>query len=433
MGAQVCVWDYRQEARSKGFNQAFCDILPYGLYTGGHLTRVSDTVVNVGLLVCIIRSDENDKVALRVETTEEQNISLARSLGSAYADIAKPYIVLRFGWQDVEANYMNMLAVGWSTNPAESDPDKLHPLDIILGKVLFQETSAGSGQYAIAKGSPFDLSRRQDVFIKETEAVTGQFHVTPSEIDSKKVFISGGKLNTSRGRFLIPGEEFPSGGIPDTSSLGRTDLIVLNVQGQFQLIQGTPSAVFPAPSPRYQTYKVLAEIRRGPNRTNILGADIVPVTDATILGPVSADDFPLSDSDDILPPNAKNIEAAFNYIMHRSIAVSPQDAATLAVVLKRNIKWGINDQNGEVYAQAIPVKDIDGLFVSDNVEAILKEIAGTGRTVETLKGLADAIAAMAKIVAGNEETMINHIDSTVDDENIVHGFTVVTDEEYPVP
>lgn len=312
MGQQCLIFDYRQEARAKGFNQAFCDILPYGLYTGGHLTRISDTVVNVGLLVCVIKSDEDDKVALRIETLEAQDISLSTSVGSPYVNPSRPFLVLRFGWQDVEINYMDMKAVEWSADPNESDPNKLHPFDIILGKVLFEETSAGSGQYIIAVQNPFDISRRQEVFIKETETVSGQFRVSVSEIDPKKVFISGGKVNTSLGRFSLAGTEFPSEGIPDTGVMGRTDLIVVNAKGVFQFIQGTPAASFPAPAPKYQNYKVLAEIRRGTNRSDITGADIVQVTDATIRGPISAEDFPLTDSEDFLPANAKSIEDAFN-------------------------------------------------------------------------------------------------------------------------
>jgi len=425
-GSQILNFDYRQEARAKGFNQAFCDILPYGMYSGGGLTRISDTVVNVGLLVCVIKSDEADKVSLRIETQETQDISLAAFIGSAYVNTSLPYIVLRFGWQDVEINYMDMRAVGWSTDPNELDPDKLHPLDIILGKVLFQETLPESGQYVVSVQNPFDLSRRHDVFIKETEAVSGQFRVSSSEIDPKKVFISGGKVNTSKGRFLVTGAEFPPAGIPDTGAFGRTDLIVVNANGQFQFIQGTPSAANPSPAPKYQTYKVLAEIQRGSNRTEIKGTDIVQITDATIRGSVSADDFPLIDSDNILPANAKSIEAAFNYILHHTIAISPQDVATLGVVLRRNINWGTADPDG-VYAANLPVKDQADLFVGANVEAILAEIAGPGRTNESLKNLADAIEALADVVAENAEDMTDHINSTIDDENTVHGLKIIQD------
>jgi len=334
LGNQTLVFDYRQEARGKGFNQVFCDTLPYGVYTGGHLTRVSNTVINIGLLVCVIKSDESDKVALRIETSENQDVSLAISSGSPFVDITRPYIVLRFGWQDVEINYMDMLAVGWSTNPLEIDQTKLHPLDIILGKVIFEETSLGSGQYIIANGNPFDLSRRQNVFIKETESIAGQFRVSSSEVDPKKVFISGGIVNTSQGQLFVTGSEFPSEGIPDTGAMGRIDLIALDAKGKFTFIQGSP-ATEPI-APKYQTYKILAEIHRGAHRTNVLGTDIVQVVDATIRGQVLAEDFPLADRENLLPQNTKNIEGAFNYLIKRSITL--EDALeALAKIVDLNI------------------------------------------------------------------------------------------------
>ena len=416
LGKQILVWDYRQEARSKGFNQVFCDILPYGLYTGGELFRESDTTINIGLIVCVIRSENNDKVALRIETTEKQPLSLASSYGSPYVDNTKPYIVLRFGWIEETTNYMNMLAVGWSADPNEKDEDKLHPFDIILGKVLFQETSPGSGHYIIATEKSFDYTRRQKVFIKETEGIAGQFRVSASEQDNNKVFISGGKLNTSERQFRLSGRDFPEGGFPPTEGLGRIDLVVLDAHGEFKLIQGTPSANYDGDTavvPKYQNYKVLAEIRRGPYRTDILGSDIRQRTDGTILGPISAESFLLADSDKILPANARNIEEAFRYIMHHSIAISPEDTATLAVVLRRNIKWGTDDSEGEVYAAAVPVKDTADLFISKNVEAVLNEIAGPGRTTENLKGLADAIEDLTdylnSLVYCNYNQLINSI------------------------
>ena len=330
-GGQSLVYDFRQEARAKGFNEAFCDTLPYGIYTGGRLTRVSDTVINVGVLVCVIKSDESDKVALRVETSENQDISLAASFGSSAIDISRPFIVLRFGWQDVEINYMNMLAVGWSTNPLETDPTKLNPFDIILGKVIFQESPPGSGNCIIAPVNSFDLSRRQDVFIKEIESVAGQFRVSSSEVDPKKVFISGGKVNTSRGQFIVPGAEFPAEGIPDTDSRGRVDLIAIDAHGQFKFIQGTPS-VIPV-TPKYLTYKVLAEIHRGPNRSNVLGTDIVQITDSTIRGQILAEDFALEDREGLLPGNTQNVEDAIHYLVQRSITLEDALEALSSVVV----------------------------------------------------------------------------------------------------
>ena len=46
-------------------------------------------------------------------------------------------------------------------------------------------------------------------------------------------------------------------------------------------------------------------------------------------------------------------------------------------------------------ASAVAVADVAGLFAGTDSEAILAEIAGAGRTTETLKGLADSVATKA--------------------------------------
>jgi hypothetical protein len=328
-GGQVGVFDFRQEARGKGFNQAFCDVLPYGIYIGGELTRLSDYRISVSPLVCVIKSDEKDKVATRKETTEDYEMTVS---------VDKPYIVLRFGWKESETNYMDILAVGWSNASTESNSDKLHLFDLVLGKVIFYKNS--SNNEVIVNDHPFDYSRRQNAFLKKLETINDQFKVCSSETNPKKVFISGWTVNTSQGQFHVSGSEFPSDGIPDTTNMNRTDLIVLNAKGEFELILGTPSGTYPALAPKYKTYKVLAEIRRGQNRTNILGTDIVQITDGTIRGQILAEDFPLEDSEDILPSNAKNLEAIINFFMHRDF-----DLGEAEDVLAFHVTSTVEDEN----------------------------------------------------------------------------------------
>jgi hypothetical protein len=418
-GNQILVFSFHQEARAKGFNQGFCDILPYGVYTGGVLTRLNENLIQIGELTTVIRSNEEDKVALRIETTEVQNLVVESS---------KPYIVLRFGWSNSDDNFMDMKAVGWSTDPFEVDEDKLWPLDIILGKVQFVDIDGG---FIIDPNNPFDLSRRKDVFLKEVENVYSQFRVSESENNPKKVYVSGGRVNTSKGRFIILGGDYPLTDIPDTTTQSRTDLIVINALGQIQLIQGTPSALNPAPAPKYETYRVCAEIRRGPNRTDIRGSDIVQLVDASRRGQWLAEDFPLVDVENYLPANSKNIESAFDYLFHHSYVMSPDDSSVLAKVLRKHINFGTTDPDG-VYAGSIPVKDTDGLFTGTNVEAVFAEIAGSGRTTETLKNLADAIEALNEYAAETAGDLADHILETIDDGNSVHGLTVITDLNYPL-
>jgi hypothetical protein len=328
-----------------------------------------------------------------------------------------PYIILRFGWADIDNVFMDIRGVGWSTNPLEVDEDKLWPLDIILGKVQFSST-------LINTGSPFDLSRRKDVFLKDVESAYDQLRVSASEVYPKRVYISGGRVDTSKGRSIIVGGDFPASDIPDTGAQGRTDLIAVNAAGQIQLVQGTPSALVPAPAPKYGTFRVLAEIRRGANRSNVLGSDIVQNIDASRRGQILAEDFPLTDTENYLPANSKNIESAFNYIFHQSPVLSPDDTSVLAKILRKHISWETTDPDG-VYAGSVPVKDTAGLFVGTNIETVLAEIAGPGRTTETLKGLADDLDAVARYAEDLQQDLEDHINDTIDEENIVHGLQVV--------
>jgi hypothetical protein len=418
-GNQHLVFDFHQEARAKGFNDAFCDILPYGIYTGGGLTRLNENLIQVDKMNVIIRSNEEDQVALKITTTETQEIVVEHT---------KPYIILRFGWAETDNNFMDMQAVGWSTDPLEVDEDKLWPLDIILGKAQFIENS---GIFIIDPNNPFDLSRRKDVFLKEAESIYSQFRVSESEVNPKKVYVSGGRVNTSKGRFIISGGDYPSENIPDTAAQSRTDLIIVDTTGQVELVLGVPSASSPAPAPKYGTYRVCAEIRRGPNRNDIKGSDIVQLFDPSRQGQWLAEDFPLTDGEGYLPANSKNIEAAFNYIFHHSYLMSPDDSSVLAKVLRKHINFGTSDPDG-VYAGSVPVKDSAGLFAEANVETVLAEIAGSGRTTETLKNLADAIEALNEYVAETAADLADHIEDTIDDGNTVHGLTIIADLDFPL-
>ena len=421
-GAQVLTFDFRQEAIARGFNQIFCDTLPYGVYTGGRLEKRGSNSVWIEPLVCIIKSNEidnnkPDKVGLRIETTEAQMISEVTE--------AEPYIVLRFGWKDEEDVWMQMLAVAWSDNSEEKATNRIQPFDIILGRAVFDSTT---------EISPiFDTTRRNNVFFNEARRLADQFRVRAREpIPTGEITVSGGWVNTSERRYQVESAILP---VPPTTSGARVDIVIVNAKGEIKVLPGEPSSKLDdALPPKYGTYKVLAEIRREANRSNVRGSEIEQISDATEQGQITADEFLLEDSAGILPPNAKSLEAAINHIMRHSIAISPQEAATLAVVLRRNVAWGTDATKGEIWAEAMPVLDAAKRFSSQNknVETILAEIAGEGRSKETLKSLADEIDELTEIVTKNLEYATAHVDRTYENNVVVHGVEIVTDLEYPL-
>ena len=126
-GAQRLSFDYRSDARASVFNKIFYNLLPYGIYSGGSLTRLNNVSITVEPMTVIIPSNNNDSVAVKIDTTESQVINFASSLAGS-CDITKPYIILRFGWTDEEDNFMEILA---------SSYESILDTDIILGKVNF--------------------------------------------------------------------------------------------------------------------------------------------------------------------------------------------------------------------------------------------------------------------------------------------------------
>lgn len=293
-GGQILTFDYRSLASSKLFNRSYSDLLPYGVYAGGRLTRVSDTSVGIDPLVCLIQSNEilDANISVRIETTTTQEVSVAASVGSLYCSTAKPYVVLRFGWADVEANYMDILAVAYSNASDETDPEKIWPTDIVLGKIQFQEVTAGN--WIIRTTNIFDYTRRAEVFIPSQSSVFNEYAVSTCETNVRKVHVSSGVVNTSKGQFVSTGGDYPTAAvISDTAGMGRVDLVYVDDVGSIRIEEGVPDANPVAPL--YMNRRVLAEIHRGPNRTSIEGTDIVIINDPGRQGTVSAEDFPIRD------------------------------------------------------------------------------------------------------------------------------------------
>jgi glucose-6-phosphate isomerase len=111
--------------------------------------------------------------------------------------------------------------------------------------------------------------------------------------------------------------------------------------------------------------------------------------------------------------------------------MSPDDPSVLAKVLRKHINFGTTDPD-EVYAGSVPVKNTAGLFAGADVEAVLAEIAGSGRTTETLKNLADAIEALNEYAAELAADLADHVAETIDDENSVHGLVIISSLNYPL-
>lgn len=333
-GAQKLSFDFRSEARASIFNRLFHNLLPYGLYNGGQLSRLSNVSISVDPMSVVIPSNNNDSVAVKIDTTESQVISFASS-SSGECDTTRPYVILRFGWVDEEDNFMEIIS---------SSFEAILETDIILGKVNF---STAEGKSIIDPSNPFDLSKRQTVTIANFEKIESLLKVSASEPPSNKVTITGGTIVTSKGKFVIEGKQFPEEGI-EFPAASRIDLVGIDVYGNLVYVKGTESAAPKTPS--YGNLKVLAELHLKEGATYISGSDIVNVQDWTITqGRIAPEDVPIVDEEEHFPETARKITAAIHYLWTHSLVLNPDGPEVDS--FKINIEDDVNFPLGKLFLQ----------------------------------------------------------------------------------
>ncbi len=366
LGIQAQSFMYREEARAKYFNKLVNDLLPTGIYKGGNLLVSSDLEVIVPPLICLIKPgnigiDNSLDVSVRVETTLNQNISLARWDNPSVLDTTRPYLVLRYDWSDEENNYMDIKPVGFSDDPAEEREEYIKPNDLILGKVLMIEDGGGF-KIDPVQATAFDYSRQHNSALLNTDDLHKELVVSSSEVASNKVYVSGGYLNTSFGRVSVLGGNFPASGITATTSLGRIDLVYVTELGEVKILEGEP--LLTPLAPEYQNKKVIAEIRRGANRSTVEGYDIFPVRVGDRAGMLVA----LSTLNP--QPESENIEDAFQQL-GETVYDAMIGSANPDWIKDFHIDWGI--EADQVSAIDIPVEDALGILTGTNLESALAE------------------------------------------------------------
>jgi hypothetical protein len=357
VGSQIMTWDYRQNASSSSFNRLYSDVVPTGIYAGGKFERLSDTVISVKKMVVLIRSNEReaDKITVRIETTTDQDLSLAANIGGSSCDSERGYIVARFGWEDVESDFMELIPVRYSDDPNEYRPNYIQAKDIILGKVLFEEVN---GNWIIRQSHGFDYTRKQMVFLPDTQDAYREYRVQTCEGDATKIHVTGGRSYGSKGFANTVGGNFPEGGIPPTEAQGRNDLVYVDAEGAVKIEMGVPSAS-PA-TPAYGNRRAIGEIRRGPNRTDIIGDDIIQINQFGQMGTVEAGDFILKDQDNHF--TEKNVEAALKQTWEKAVTLQTLLAALTGYA--GDIRSDLDTHVGDTVVEGI----VHGIEIATEIE-----------------------------------------------------------------
>jgi hypothetical protein len=115
VGGQTVTLKFYDPADSPVVNKRNRTITPVGIYSGGYLTRINDTTVQISVLVCEIQDDSGDHDQVRVETTTTVNVTVGSGT---------PYVVLRWTYTGVAADdFMDFQGV--------ATPDTY---DVVVGK-----------------------------------------------------------------------------------------------------------------------------------------------------------------------------------------------------------------------------------------------------------------------------------------------------------
>ena len=227
-GIQTVTHQYHLEASGVNFGKRLLNILPTGIYSGGYLTKVSNSEVTLSLFVVEIR-DSTTQVSVRSAASATLN---AANLDSGAISSTTPYLVMRWGYAASALNYLEIHAIA-SLN------DRLQN-DLIIGRCVFVGSDLDSFDYS-DRSFPSIL----DKFLR-VEAASGLY-----------VRLRGGIVCTSSRRFVVPDQLVGPFTVP-ASPNSRIDLVYVDTSGSVQIQQGTP-AVTPS-APNYGGKLVLAEV-----------------------------------------------------------------------------------------------------------------------------------------------------------------------------
>lgn len=231
-GTQAITWQYFMDAKAYDFNKKDVNVLPRGIYQGGHLTRVTNSEIKL-LPLTVVLGDNDVQVSVKTEVFALLN---ADTLDSGTISIATPYIVLRWAFAEFVSNYMEVHALALGD---------IQTNDIVVGKCVI----SGGG----VLDPVFDYTSR--TFLNVQNIV---LRVEESEVSELYVWVRAGRLQTTAQTISIAEQKigpFTNPGSPNS----RIDLVYIDIDGSIKIQPGT-AAVSPT-VPAYAGKMVIAEVR----------------------------------------------------------------------------------------------------------------------------------------------------------------------------
>jgi len=227
-GTQEITIAYYEEATSFDVNKRNIDIISRGIYSGGYLTKVSNTEVTISPFSVEI-GDDDIQISVKTSATATLN---AATLDSGDIDESTPYLVLRWGYSASQNNYVEIHAIA-SVSVAQDN-------DIIIGKCVFSGATLTGFDYTYRT-----FLNVQNLFLKVI-ADSGM-----------NVWIRAGRIHTGSGYVTVPEQQVGTFSVP-TSPNSRIDLVYIDTDGTVSIQQGT-EAVSPS-APNYNGKLVVAQV-----------------------------------------------------------------------------------------------------------------------------------------------------------------------------
>jgi hypothetical protein len=299
-GLQTITFDYYMVAKGGEFSKLFKNAIKTGLYTGGYLTRVSDTEISLSPFTMVI-GDSADHLVY-VKTSSAASIKTA-TIDSGSLDSLHPWIVLRWAFANSVNNYVEIHA---TTKVA------IQENDIVVGKVLWSGTTI-TGFSCADRSEP----KTQDYWLKTEETETSEMYVR----------VHAGRINTDSAVVDIENQKVGPFVAP-ASPNSRIDLVYVTKAGALAIEQGV-EAVSPS-APDHGEKVVLSEVTVVNGVTNI-AATAIRDTRHFMANHVSIDNYTLKyNASNKLAVNLNLIKPPYYTLKYKSGIVwdKPSDFTT---------------------------------------------------------------------------------------------------------
>lgn len=239
-GSQSITWSYFLEASAANFGKRLMDVAPVGIYEGGYLTRVNDSRVSLSTFVAELQ----DGVAQINARTAAAATLDSTTLDGGSISSATPYLVMRWAYTALVANYVEIYAIANLTTALQEH-------DVVIGKCVFEGATLSS----------FDYSDRTAPLLQ-----SHTLRVEATLATEMYVQVRGGVVNTGSAKVRI-GDQKVGPFVAPASPNSRIDLVYVTSTGSVAVQQGT-AAVSPS-APAYGGKLVLAEVTVVNGDTNL--------------------------------------------------------------------------------------------------------------------------------------------------------------------